>query len=129
MKPSVETAIAELRAAYPGRVQDQDLGDGGAKVVVTGLSLNGSPYAQSETWCGFTITHAHPYADIYPHFVRTDLTPEIGAAFGQSFHPNTNFYKENALMLSPADQGAQQREPGQRRPLKLEKVLKWLISQ
>ncbi|MGC2411166.1 MAG: hypothetical protein WA459_00505 [Stellaceae bacterium] len=128
MKPSVETAIAELRAAYPGRVQDQDLGDGGAKVVVIGLSLNGSPYAQSETWCGFTITHAHPYADIYPHFVRPDLSRRDRAAFGQSFHPNTNFYKENALMLSRRTRVLNNENPVSA-VLKLEKVLKWLISQ
>lgn len=63
MKPNVAAAVAELRGAYPARVQVEDLGDGGAKVIVMGLPLAGSPYVQTDTWCGFTITHAHPYAD------------------------------------------------------------------
>jgi hypothetical protein len=78
MKPSVEMAIAELRANFPGRVDVAELGDGGAKVVVRGLSMAGSPYVQPDTWCGFTITYTHPYADIYPHFVRCDLTRRDG---------------------------------------------------
>src|ERR1700722_7510685 len=100
MKPEVQAAITELESRYPGRIQVTELGDGGAKVVVTGISLRDTPYLQEDTWCGFTITFAYPYADIYPHHVRPDLARKDGAALGQSFHPNHNFYGEPAVMLS-----------------------------
>jgi hypothetical protein len=128
MKSSVQQAIAELHTAYPGRVQVEDLGDGGAKVIVTGLSLAGSPYAQMDTWCGFTITHAHPYADIYPHFVRPDLSRRDGRGFGQSFHPDREFYKQNAMMLSRRTKVLDNENPVSA-TLKLEKVIRWMISQ
>jgi len=128
MKPAVEQAVAELRAAYPGRVDIEDLGDGGAKVIVRALSLAGSPYVQPDTWCGFTITHAHPYADIYPHFVRPDLSRRDGSGFGQGFHPDREFYKQKALMLSRRTKVLDNENPLSA-VLKLEKVMKWMISQ
>jgi len=105
-----------------------ELRDGGAKVVVTGLSLDGGPYAQTETWCGFTITFAHPYADIYPHFVRDDLSRTDNGAFGKSFHKGRDFYGEKALMLSRKIKLVDAEHPNNA-VLKLEKVIKWLISQ
>jgi hypothetical protein len=128
MKPSVEVAVADLRANFPGRVEIAELGDGGVKVVVKGLSLASSPYVQPDTWCGFTITYTHPYADIYPHFVRCDLTRRDGRGFGQGFHPDTVFYGEKALMLSRRTKLLGNDNPVSAL-LKLEKVIKWLISQ
>jgi hypothetical protein len=128
MKPSVEMAVAELRANFPGRVDVAEIGDGGVKVIVRELSLAGSPYIQPDTWCGFTITYAHPYADIYPHFVRRDLSRRDGRSFGQGFHPDRDFYGDNALMLSRRTKLLGNDNPVSA-PLKLEKVMKWLISQ
>ncbi len=128
MKAEVAKAVAELRAAHPGRVQVEALPDGGAKVIVTGIPLDGGPYAHTETWCGFTITPAHPYADIYPHFVRPDLQRRDGGGFGRSFHPNTDFYGQKALMLSRRTKVLDQDNPVSP-VLKLAKVIKWLISQ
>jgi hypothetical protein len=128
MKPNVEAAVAELRANYPGRVELEDQRDGGAKVVVTGLSLADSPYVQPDTWCGFTITYTHPYADIYPHFVRGDLSRRDGKPFGRSFHPNTPFYGAKALMLSRRTKLFGTDNPVSAL-LKLEKVMRWMTSQ
>lgn len=128
MKPSVEAAVADLRANYPGSVDVTELADGGAKVIVRGRSLDDSPYAQADTWCGFTITYTHPYADIYPHFVRNDLTRRDGNPFGRSFHPNTDFYGQKALMLSRRTKLFGNENPVSA-VLKLEKVMKWMISQ
>lgn len=127
MKPAVQTAVSELRAQFPERVDVTELGDGGAKVVVNGLSLVGSPYIQTDTWCGFTITFAYPYADIYPHFVRQDLSRKDGAAMGQGFHPGKPFYDMPALMLSRRTRVLDQEHP-MSALLKLEKVIQWLIS-
>jgi len=128
MKAEVEAAVAELRAHYEGRVEATDLPDGGAKIVVTGMSLEGGSYLQMDTWCGFTVTFLHPYADIYPHFVRSDLARRDGAPFGQSFHPGRNFYGQAALMLSRRTKLLGPNYPVNA-VLKLEKVIKWLICQ
>jgi hypothetical protein len=128
MKPSVEAAIAELRAKYPGCVDLTALGDGGARAVVRGLSLAGSPYVQPDTWCGFTITYTHPYADIYPHFVRGDLARRDGKPFGLGFQANRDFYGTKALMLSRRTKLFGPENPVSA-VLKLEKVIRWMISQ
>lgn len=127
MKPAVQTAVSELQAHFPERVEVTELGDGGAKVVVNGLSLAGSPYSQADTWCGFTITFAYPYSDIYPHFVRQDLSRKDGAAMGQGVHLGKNFYGAPALMLSRRTRVLDQEHP-MSALLKLEKVMQWLIS-
>ena len=87
MKSEIENAIAELCEALPNRVIVTELTGGNIKTIVRDCSLAGSPYVQADTWCGFTITFAHPLADIYPHFVRSDLARKDGKPFGQGFHP------------------------------------------
>lgn len=128
MKPKVEAAVAELLSNYPGRVDATDLGDGGAKIIVKGLSLAGSPFAQPDTWCGFALAYTHPYADIYPHFVRHDLSRRDRQPFCQSIHPGRPFYGQAAVMLSRRTKVLGQDNPVNA-VLKLEKVMKWLISQ
>jgi hypothetical protein len=128
MKPAVEAAVVELRARFDGRVEASELGDGSAKVVVTGMSLEGGPFVQSDTWCGFTITFLHPYADIYPIFVRPDLARRDGAPLGQSIHLGRDFYGQPATMLSRRTRLLDPDHPVNV-ALKLEKVLQWLISQ
>jgi hypothetical protein len=128
LKPEVMKAIAEIAAAYGGNYRATELTGGNAKIVVSGLSLSGGPFEQSDTWCGFTVTFAHPYADIYPHFVRPDLSRRDKKSFGQGFHPNQNFYGQNAMMLSRRCKLAGAEYPTSP-VLKLEKVMQWLISQ
>ena len=128
MQPRVGAAVAELQANYLRRVEAIDLGNGGARIIVGGVSLDGSPFAQPDTWCGFVLTFAHPYADIYPHFVRPDLSRRDGRPLGQSIHPNSQFYGERAVMLSRRTKIFGPESPVNA-VLKLEKVMKWLISQ
>lgn len=128
MQPKVEAAIAELLANYPGSVEATNLGDGGAKIIVRGLSLDGSPFAQPDTWCGFVLAFSYPYADIYPHFVRHDLSRRDRQPLGQSIHLGRAFYGEAAVMLSRRTKVFDQENPVNA-VLKLEKVMKWLISQ
>ena len=82
MKAAVEKAIEELRATIPDAVLtiDED-GDGGAYVMLDPVPLIG-PYTQTETWVGFHIGFQYPASDVYPHFVRPDLTRRDGAALG-----------------------------------------------
>jgi hypothetical protein len=52
----------------------------------------------------------------------------MGGGLGQGFHPDTVFYGEKALMLSRRTKLLGNDNPVSP-PLKLEKVMKWLISQ
>lgn len=124
--PPVEKAIAEIRVCFP----DNSLeffadGSGGALVILRGIPL-GPPWAQADTWIGFQITFQYPYADVYPHFVRHDLSRADGKPFGPGLGV-AQFRGQPAIQISrrsnklnPATDTAK---------LKLLKVLKWLRSQ
>jgi hypothetical protein len=126
MAPDIQRALDELRAQFP-KVAFIEQPDGGVRVTVPDVPL-GPPYAQSDTWFGFTITHLHPYSDIYPLFVRADLSRLDGAVLGPSINAQNSFYGEPAVMLS-----RRTRFFGPGAPvdplLKLLKVQKWLLSQ
>ena len=126
LKPAVLGAIEELREQFGDKVQVHELGDGGCKVVVENVSL-GSPYLQKETWFGFTITPLYPYADIYPHFVRSDLARADGAALSVPIHINNNFYGQSAVMVSRRTRITGVDNPNSA-VLKLLKVQSWLLS-
>jgi hypothetical protein len=127
MKPGVAQEVARLQERYPGCVAAEELPDGGAQLEVSGRSLLGGPYLQEETWCGFTITFAHPYADIYPMFVRADLARKDGRGLGQSCNPGNSFYGKPAVMLSRRTKLVNTEHPMDA-GMKMEKVLQWLIS-
>ena len=123
MTHDVEQAIRDIRAAYPDTEVDVvEDGAGGAKVVVRAIPLS-EIYTQRETWFGFHIADAYPYADVYPHFVRPDLQRVDGRPLGNGTS-SAPFLDKNAIQLSrrssrlnPATDTAL---------LKLQKVLRWL---
>jgi hypothetical protein len=128
MKPAVVQAIAELKAQFGGaRVQVAELPDEGAQVWVEGLEL-GPPYQQSDSWCGFTLAPLYPYADVYPHFVRPDLSRLDGAPLQTPLHINNNFYGRPAVMISRRTRLTGPANPNNA-VLKLLKVQSWLRSQ
>lgn len=122
--PEVRAAVAEIAAVYPHVSLEPD-GDGGAHVVVESLPL-ASVYRQRETWVGFHITYSYPQADVYPHFVRGDLSRVDGVALGRATLTGHSFKDRAAVQLS--------RSSNQLNPavdtalLKLQKVLRWLNS-
>jgi hypothetical protein len=139
MTPDVEEAVAEIRAHYQGHTvlvgPDKD---GGAVVIVEGVAV-GSPYQQAESWVGFHITHACPYADVYPHFVRGDLSRSDGKALGDAVTPNHQFPQPGVVTgnsISPRSAVQISRKANKREPnsdletplLKTLKVLRWLMS-
>jgi len=100
MAPPVEIAVNELRAAFAGhRVETQADGQGGAFVVIDGLPL-GDLYVQDESWMGFHITYLYPAADVYPHYVRPDLTRRDGQPLGPGFSATTWPHVGPAMQLS-----------------------------
>ena len=126
MKPAVTQAIEELSAQFGGGVRFIELPDQSVSVYVDGIAL-GSPYAQSDTWVGFTLVPVYPYADVYPHFVRPDLSRLDGQPLQCPLHINQGFYGEPAVMVSRRTKLIGQSNPNNA-ALKLLKVQAWLLS-
>lgn len=122
MTLEVAAAIKEIAADYPNLDAEPD-GNGGARVIVHDLPL--APiYRQRQTWCEFHITYSYPNADVYPHFVRADLSRVGGAALGEAMSQGSSPRGKPSIQISrrsnrlnPATDTAL---------LKLQKVLRWL---
>ncbi|OEJ61084.1 hypothetical protein BGM19_26790 [Streptomyces agglomeratus] len=125
MIPLVTRAIDEVRAAFPdAEINVREEPDGGAVVFLESVDP-GAQYQQRETWIGFRITFQYPYSDVYPHFVRGDLSRLDGAVLGEGMTVTT-FEERPAVQISrrsnrlnPATDTA---------VIKLHKVLTWLRS-
>ena len=123
MTPEVEAALEEIRRGLPDNaVAARDDGEGGAYVSVDGVAI-GPPWAQTTTWVGFRIPFSYPYADVYPHFVRGDLSRADNGALGEALSATT-FDGRSAIQIS---RRSNHRDPGvETALLKLLKVIDWL---
>ena len=126
MTVEVQDAIQEIAGSYRDcRVESADDGEGGAFVTVHDVLLEGGLYQQSKTWVGFRITHTYPYADVYPHFVRHDLSRWDGKPLGEGTSIGS-FRNEPAIQVS---RRSNRHDPtSDTALLKLCKVIRWLIS-
>jgi len=122
MTPEVAAAIDEIKAAFPNAsVEVKEEGDG-VVVLLDPIDL-GEPYAQPETWMGFRITFQYPYSDVYPHFVRGDLSRADGAGLGEGMSVTT-FENRPSVQIS---RRSNRLDPTADTALiKLHKVLEWL---
>ena len=126
LKPAVEKAIQDLQKAFPkATVCAAEDGQGGSLVEIDSVSLDPQIFVQSETWVGFHLKFQLPYADVYPIYVRPDLTRRDGRELrGGALHPNYDFQGRPSLMLS---RSSNNQDPEQNKPhLKVLKVLEWL---
>lgn len=98
MKEAIAKGIDELRDAFPDSsvslVEDPE---GGAYVLVDPVDI-GAAFSPRVTWIGFHITWPYPDADVYPLFIRSDIT-----YVGQQ--PTPNQHPEGALPV-PLSRGA-----------------------
>jgi hypothetical protein len=125
MTPAIIEAIEEIRATFEGAtVSVRDDGEGGAYVRVDPVDP-GAAYRQRATWIGFRITAQYPYADVYPLFVRHDLTRVDSRQLGEGMALN-NFDGQPAVQVSrrsnhlnPATDTA---------AIKVLKVLSWMAT-
>jgi hypothetical protein len=125
MKTAVQRAIDELRETFPGvAVSVEEDSDGGAYVTLESVPL-GEPYAQVDTWVGFHISFQYPASDVYPHFVRGDLSRGDGGPLGVGMS-NIQYRGQNAIQVS---RRSNKLDPAfQTAAHKLLKVLAWLVS-
>jgi hypothetical protein len=79
---------------------------GGAHVFIASVDL-GSPFAQQTTWVAFHLPHTLPDGDVYPFWLRPDLTRVDGAPIGKVdgagrnfLHQNQDWLGEPAVMVS-----------------------------
>lgn len=78
----VREGIDGLRASFPGApITVAETGDGGAWVRVDDLPT-GPGFLQPTSWFVFQIPYSYPEADVYPHFVRADLSRRDGGPLG-----------------------------------------------
>jgi hypothetical protein len=123
VNPPVEKAIEEIRASFPGHhVAARDDGEGGAYLIVEDVHL-GAPYAQERTWIGARITFQYPYADVYPVYVRGDLSRADGRPLGEAMAPTT-FEERSCIQVSRRSN--QLDATRNTAAMKLQKVLLWL---
>ena len=126
MNPEVKEAVAQLRASFPGvTVTSQQDSDGGA--IVTMYPIDPGPsFGQSETWLKFAISYQYPYSDLYPLFVRVDLTRADGGNHGPGITVGS-FCGEPALQLS---RRSNRRDPAlDTAARKVARVIEWLQKQ
>ena len=130
MKEEVTRAVQEIIEAFPNndafpkdRVVVREDDQGGAWVIVEDVDI-GELYEAPKSWIGFRITFQYPNADVYPHFVRSDLVRKDKRALGDGTSGGHSFMGRPAIQLSrrssrlnPATDTAL---------LKLHKVLHWL---
>jgi hypothetical protein len=124
MNQTVQGAVDQVRGAFPeSKIEVQEDGQGGAWVVVDNVAI-GETYTTPSTWIGFRVTFQYPNADVYPHFIRSDLLRKDGRPLGDGISGGHTFLGRPALQLSrrskrlnPATDTAL---------LKLMKVVQWL---
>lgn len=85
MKKAVADAIKEVERAFSDAVVTvKEDGEGGAYLQVEPVDLGGAYTVGTRiTWIGFKIAFNYPFADLYPHHVRSDLCRVDGNALGE----------------------------------------------
>jgi hypothetical protein len=102
MTPEINQAIEDLRAGFPDhtiRVVEEP--GGGAFVIVENLPI-GSRLAPSNSWIGFALGFQYPLSDIYPYYLRHDLTRTNGQPIAAPLSAGAQMpgFDRPALLLS-----------------------------
>jgi hypothetical protein len=130
IKQAVLEAIAEIQMRFPGHtVESEGDSEGGAFVIVQGLDIGGQ-YEPDRSWVGFRITFQYPFADVYPHYLVSELKRRDGRGLGEAFHPNHRFEPPaGAKPATMVSRRSNRRDPAtETAALKLAKVLEWIRS-
>lgn len=125
MNPGVSEAVDEINATFDEcSIAVREDGEEGAYVRIDAVDP-GPPYVQRQTWIGFRITAQYPYADVYPLFVRPDLTRVDEQSLGEGMtlasydgEPATQVSRRSNHLDPTTDTAA----------IKVLKVLVWMAS-
>lgn len=83
----VQHAVEGVCRLYEGHlVSVVPDGSGGAFVIVCDVKLS-EKFSQESTWLGFQVSFLYPASDVYPHYVRPDLTRRDGTPLGAGLSP------------------------------------------
>ena len=125
MTPEVQRAIEEIQQIFPKHnVEVQAEGQGGAYVIVHDL-LIGERYLPSTSWIGFTISYQYPYADVYPHYLDSELRRIDGLVQGAGLSMAT---WQNRQVIQVSRRSNRWNASIDTAATKLSKVLVWLRS-
>ena len=97
-------------------------------MVVEELDL-GPAFTPNTSWIGFAISSLYPRADVYPHFVRADLTRADRAAPTTPLNPGHTMpgFNRPGIMVS---RRSNRWDPGRdTAALKLQRVVLWFRQQ
>lgn len=127
MVPAVELAIKELRTCFDGcEFKITPDAEGGALVFIEDVPFGDEhPYNHSGSWFGFRLNFQIPYADVYPIYVRGDLSRKDGKPLGEATSP-TPFEGRSAIQLSRRSN--KRHADFDTSALKIQKVLRWLLT-
>lgn len=85
LKQAVDDALRQIQSCYANlTINTFADGQGGAWVEIVDMPL-GDPYGQAETFLVFLLPFTLPGSDIYPMFVRADLSRLDGRPLGEGF--------------------------------------------
>jgi len=124
---SVQLAIETLKAQFqPAEFICVPDRQGGAHVRFGPVAL-GETYTQRETWIGGHLPAQIPYADVYPLFIRGDLTRRDGRPFMPPLANGHVFMSVSAVQVS---RRSNRRDATiETVVMKFQKVLDWVNSQ
>lgn len=78
MTPEVEKAVEEIKTLFSDhKIEVEAVSDGGARVIVDDIEI-GAQYSPSKTWMGFIIGFQYPRADVYPHYISSEVKRNDG---------------------------------------------------
>lgn len=124
LNASVSAAVENLRACFPdSELHIESDGSGGARVAIEAVQLSAT-YVQDSTWIAGHLVPQLPYADIYPLFVRGDLTRRDGRPLGSGLSAGHMFLGRSAVQAS---RRSNRRDPAMELAgHKFLKVVEWL---
>lgn len=126
----VQDGVDGLRASFPGvPITVAETGDGGAWVRVEDL-VTGPAFLQPTSWYVFQIPFSYPEADVYPHFVRADLSRRDGQPLGVGLTQPVGCWQGGALSGTQISRRTNTLDAATNDAAgKLMKVQRWLAQQ
>ncbi len=131
LKGAAAAALSDIITAYgEDKVRAVPDGQGGVWVEIADVPL-GEPYAQATTFVICLLPFNLPAADVYPLFVRSDLSRTDGKGLGEGLSSTSVKWPGDPQPRAAVQVSRRTRGNAftlQSPPQKIEKVLDWLRS-